>query len=48
MKGNNIKKTEDVEKMLSIIESDYMRNYIKENSDSSYTLIYKMMQNDET
>lgn len=43
MKGNNIKKTEDVEKMLTIIESDYMRKYIEENSDSSYTLIYKYL-----
>lgn len=43
MKGNNIKKTEDVEKMLSIIESDYMRNYIEKNRDSNYTLIYKYL-----
>lgn len=43
MKGNNIKKTEDVEKMLTIIESDYMRRYIEENSDSNYTLIYKYL-----
>lgn len=43
MKGNNIKKTEDVEKMLNIIESDYMRKYIKENNDSKYTLIYKYL-----
>lgn len=43
MKGNNIKKTEDVAKMLTIIESDYMRKYIEENSDSSYTLIYKYL-----
>ena len=43
MKGNNIKKTEDVEKMLTIIESNYMRKYIEENSDSNYTLIYKYL-----
>lgn len=43
MKSNNIKKTEDVEKMLTIIESDYMRKYIEENSSSKYTLIYKYL-----
>ena len=40
---SNIKKTEDVEKMLKIIESDFMRNYINENTDSKYTLIYKYL-----
>ena len=40
MRGNNIKKTEDVEKMLTIIESDFMRKYINEHTDSNYTLIY--------
>lgn len=43
MRGNNIKKTEDVEKMLMIIESDYIRKYIKEHTDSKYTLIYKYL-----
>lgn len=43
MRGNNIKKTEDVEKMLTIIESDFMRNYINEHRDSNYTLIYKYL-----
>jgi len=43
MKGNNIKKTEDVEKMLTIIESDYMRKYIEENSDLNDTSIYKYL-----
>lgn len=40
---SNIKKTEDVEKMLKIIESDFMRKYINENTDSKYTLIYKYL-----
>lgn len=43
MRGNNIKKTEDVEKMLTIIESDFMRRYINENKGSDYTLIYKYL-----
>ena len=43
MRGNNIKKTEDVEKMLTIIESDFMRKYINEHTDSNYTLIYKYL-----
>lgn len=43
MRGNNIKKTEDIEKMLTIIESDFMRNYINEHKDSNYTLIYKYL-----
>lgn len=43
MRGNNIKKTEDVEKMLTIIESDFMRRYINENEGSDYTLIYKYL-----
>lgn len=42
MRGN-IKKTEDVDKMLTIIESDFMRKYINENIDSKYTLIYKYL-----
>ena len=42
MKGN-IKKTEDVDKMLTIIESDFMRKYINEHTDSNYTLIYKYL-----
>lgn len=43
MKGNNIKKTEDIQKIQTIIESDFMRNYIKENKSSNYTLIYKYL-----
>ena len=43
MRGNNIMKTEDVEKMLTIIESDFMRRYINENKGSDYTLIYKYL-----
>ena len=43
MRGNNIKKTEDIDKMLTIIESDFMRKYINEHRDSNYTLIYKYL-----
>lgn len=43
MGRNNIKKTDDIEKILSIIESDFMRKYVQENQNSKYTLIYKYL-----
>ena len=43
MSKSNIRKTEDVDKILSTIESDYMRNYIIEHPNSKYTLIYKYL-----